>query len=945
MQRNKGSVDIILTDDFFDSMVAESKAMGNREGPLPGGLEKLTSKGLTSLLRDEKCWVPASAWKGISSYKKIGVKNQNQYLHTCGLPIYQYSGLAESTGETSDESSGEEIDPTPKWTEEPCLQEVGGRRKISRKRSCAHIDQSCQVVIPETVGMCRLVRELGPVWVVNWGTSRYKPDSLVRWGNSSMFPKKLVAVMYKEDGKVFYASKHLESSPSAWWVCGGDLPSPLVYCRLQLMVSPTIREIPLPESLVVVWECEKTNEVGVVNFDGMARASPMAWIAMGCGSSIERVFDIIQIRGVVYCQGKKRTFLVKGLVVLDISLDGEQLVFPKSCVKHSTFGYEAGMSYGLDVVQVFDKPFSSPDFTGSLYSMLRARIALSANKEKLTGTLDAYITESKRGTLRSLVERAWSLPSSLRKKPAHMRVGPSPVVESDSAASLLIGQENIEVSLAGGKATKVHVDNHNVMYGPHPPLTSVDDLLARTVKGFPKDLRRKESVCRGDSAVWTLYKKCTPANATGAHKPKRGILANPTAKAKAKARALAKKKKQREVPANSKTAKAKARAKAREVAAAKESTRAGRCCFTDFGLTTVAIHDVTHGLQDKECYLLHDGVAYEGKIAVWRSPSFLPTDIEVWTAVLPPSGVVVPTFGIVCSTLGYGVANMAGGDYDGDLVHVSFCSVLVDLVIQTAGSCKVFDTRAMRLDLEKKLGPRKDVATAVSGEAFNCVTDYLLFASNLPTLNLRGTTCANAERAMQLALQDVDCVSSGSMERAWMFGIASHIATDFPKHFSWDQVTGLAKYLCLHCKVRGGSGLLRSAVTLGKLLWIDDVRLTRKQLLASTRDQLKEALGPQSCLGAYCLQSPQYVLGSRAGAAVAKIWNNIKKGETRVCKTPLRTELEELAFFLWARLSPDKQDAYEMCVAGNRAEIEQRVTLARKKPMHSFNTLVDSKHA
>ena len=98
MPRKQSSVKVILTDDFFNSIVAESQVMGDREGPPPGGLEKLTSKGLTALMRDEQCWVPASSWKGISSYKKLGVKNQNKYLRTCGLPIYQYSGLAESTG-------------------------------------------------------------------------------------------------------------------------------------------------------------------------------------------------------------------------------------------------------------------------------------------------------------------------------------------------------------------------------------------------------------------------------------------------------------------------------------------------------------------------------------------------------------------------------------------------------------------------------------------------------------------------------------------------------------------------------------------------------------------------------------------------------------------------------------------------------------------------------
>lgn len=37
-------------------------------------------------------------------------------------------------------------------------------------------------------------------------------------------------------------------------------------------------------------------------------------------------------------------------------------------------------------------------------------------------------------------------------------------------------------------------------------------------------------------------------------------------------------------------------------------------------------------VQDKECYAVANGKSIVGKVAVWRSPVILPTDLEVWTA-------------------------------------------------------------------------------------------------------------------------------------------------------------------------------------------------------------------------------------------------------------------------------------------------------------------------
>ena len=77
--------------------------------------------------------------------------------------------------------------------------------------------------------------------------------------------------------------------------------------------------------------------------------------------------------------------------------------------------------------------------------------------------------------------------------------------------------------------------------------------------------------------------------------------------------------------------------------------------------------------------MVANGKSIVGKVAVWRSPVILPTDLEVWTAKPWPKGSgPIPNNTIICSTLGLGLTALGGGDYDGDDVSITTNHALIE---------------------------------------------------------------------------------------------------------------------------------------------------------------------------------------------------------------------------------------------------------------------------
>ncbi|CAE7231574.1 unnamed protein product, partial [Symbiodinium microadriaticum] len=87
--------------------------------------------------------------------------------------------------------------------------------------------------------------------------------------------------------------------------------------------------------------------------------------------------------------------------------------------------------------------------------------------------------------------------------------------------------------------------------------------------------------------------------------------------------------------------------------------------------------DATRALARDHCYLVFNGKAYAGDVAVWRYPEHTITDTRVLTAELPPAGMILHDNCMVMSCDGKVNSEMAGGDMDGDDIFFTFWRLLI----------------------------------------------------------------------------------------------------------------------------------------------------------------------------------------------------------------------------------------------------------------------------
>ena len=101
----------------------------------------------------------------------------------------------------------------------------------------------------------------------------------------------------------------------------------------------------------------------------------------------------------------------------------------------------------------------------------------------------------------------------------------------------------------------------------------------------------------------------------------------------------------------------------------------------------------------------------------------------------------MPDNSIVCSVLGHGITSLAGGDYDGDILCVSANESLVDFVKRTERGLD-------ELPLVGKVDIPQKTPTPMGAEK---VQQYLAYAANTETPNVRGTATFYAEQAQDAA--------------------------------------------------------------------------------------------------------------------------------------------------------------------------------------------------
>ncbi|CAE7366740.1 unnamed protein product, partial [Symbiodinium sp. CCMP2592] len=193
----------------------------------------------------------------------------------------------------------------------------------------------------------------------------------------------------------------------------------------------------------------------------------------------------------------------------------------------------------------------------------------------------------------------------------------------------------------------------------------------------------------------------------------------------------------------------------------------GGACF--------ALPDLWGNLGPQCCHIICQGRVLKGTFAVWRNPCMLPSDVEVWEAIdLPANADLVPDNCIICSVIGDGVVALAGGDYDGDVVFFTADFDLLEFLANTPSGVDNPQLRAV----EEAVG-----AALVQEAPVQEYTplDFLKYCATVPTLETRGYTCANAERAQLVAWKSRKPLRSGSLQRAVELGHIAHKAYDAPK--------------------------------------------------------------------------------------------------------------------------------------------------------------------
>ena len=144
--------------------------------------------------------------------------------------------------------------------------------------------------------------------------------------------------------------------------------------------------------------------------------------------------------------------------------------------------------------------------------------------------------------------------------------------------------------------------------------------------------------------------------------------------------------------------------------------------------------------QDRQCYIVA-GKSIVGWAAVWRSPKVLPTDIELWEAVPWPSDLwAVPNNCVVCSTIGHGATNLAGGDYDGDTLCVCLNRHVLNFLDMTEVA-----VRGVPLEAVDTVRDRLAKRTPTSWRSKNRESQFLAHVLSVPTPNVRGSATVHAE--------------------------------------------------------------------------------------------------------------------------------------------------------------------------------------------------------
>ena len=112
---------------------------------------------------------------------------------------------------------------------------------------------------------------------------------------------------------------------------------------------------------------------------------------------------------------------------------------------------------------------------------------------------------------------------------------------------------------------------------------------------------------------------------------------------------------------------------------------------------------------------------------------------------LPPAVDLrfLPDNCVICSCKSWGVIALAGGDYDGDVIMICTSPDLLPFLAATRSRCCI-------RKLQSAAGFAKRQLVRKAPEPCSSLLDYINFCRKVPTPEVRGVTCAAADRVQMV---------------------------------------------------------------------------------------------------------------------------------------------------------------------------------------------------
>mgnify|MGYP003388289347 CR=1 FL=1 len=883
------------TNDKRRHKQTNKRVLGQTHGPTDVGLHP---KSITAALNNdwENVKSPRALRKRVEAFRALTRAGRLAYLGTTMLYVYTALGeqedhdpedevhvqnpeLEHSDAEAylSDATENDSACPATYWNK-------AGERLGAPDDSFLETEDS-KACIPEGLEESRMTRDMPDcerMYSVNFGALKRKPPILLLFHRTAThnFPMVLYFITAKEDGTCYYNRHPLIRSASARWLLGVEgITGETLFARLQLFLSPSYTVGLPPNSItVVVWYPGvdyKRNDNDVDPFDGIG------WVGLGLAAKLLKrsvasllgLYPPFQFRGLVWCGALLRTLLVKGVLMIDGSLDDMALLLTDSCVKASRSGIsnDTRLVYGIDVTQEFSTAVKEPTLAPFLLQACELRILAqptAERREQASKLLEEVVQAGVEALPGSLLRQAYALPKAKRAK------------LSPQCQERMVGDPKNYL--------------HDCLEAPEGSLCKRwHQRVARAIAKHDGDMAEPLTALRTPYAEIS----CNAAVFEEDQATPWEVLAETKVEVKAYA------------AGRLRTKDSFKRGTARFSGLYFKQIRSPRFPFTGKGITGVALVDKTGILRENQCVVMQGGVAHIGEAVMYRCPTHAPWDIQVTMAVDPPTSWLklwktLPDNCIVLSRWGAVNTAMAGGDLDGDLNMVVFDDKFLrfvkftDAAVRGLGRIKIEQSCHATMAAIGLKAPKPLKSTSVAARA----DEYIAFACKVCTRGIRGVMASMASRAAYRAVANTSPgLHDYALHIALCFVVLAHLSFDVPKKLSHQDVERYAKELRACGEFNLSSLQLVERIGQRMVVYVRQMHVDRKHVPQTTAPMLHEILGSQP-LGLIWVPDQEVRLGFAAGRSIGELLVASTKNQKWLDRSVERSPLMELARFFAHRL-------------------------------------------